>query len=219
MTKIVTRLTGTPHPLQIVMDNIGSPIVRPAADEEGSASWSPDGRTIAFVRGGSLFVMRPDGSGAHLLVRFPDRIVERPAWSPDDSALAFSTLQLGGTYPVYCDRQGGGVFVVRANGSGLTRLTDMACDSSAAWSPGGDRLLFSTGGSVDMIRLDGSGRVTIAENAEMPVWSPDGRRVAYLGLRHDDLFLANADGSGRVQVRTPGYVVEQAPVVWAPATG
>ena len=46
-----------------------------------SPAWSPDGKWIAFSRGHSVFVVRPDGSGLRLVRRVKARI-ERIAWQP-----------------------------------------------------------------------------------------------------------------------------------------
>jgi Tol biopolymer transport system component len=214
-TLVVTALTHTPKPIRIMIDNFGVPVARPSMGEEGYAAWSPDGTTIAFVRGGDLYLMKPDGTGARRLVRLGDRMVQAPVWAPDGSALVFSTVQFGGTYPLYCGQHGGGLHIVRVDGSRLRKLTDDACDGQVAWSPGGDRLLFSAGGSVDLMRIDGSGRTTVAPRAESPAWSPDGRRIAFL-VDQRWLYVARPDGSGAERIRTPGYTVEQGPVLWAP---
>jgi Tol biopolymer transport system component len=211
---VVTALTHTPKPLRSLIDSNGIPVARPSIAEEGYAAWSPDGTTIAFVRGGDLYLMRPDGTGARRRVTLGGRMVQAPVWAPDGSALVFSTVQFGGTYPLYCGHQGG-IHIVRADGSGLRKLTDDACDGQVSWSPLGDRLLFSTGGSVDVMHLDGSGRTTVAHKAEFSAWSPDGRQIAFL-VDQQRLYVANPDGSGAQRIRTPGYTVEQGPVLWAP---
>jgi Tol biopolymer transport system component len=215
-TMAVTALTHTPKPLRVMIDNFGVPVARPSLKEEGDAAWSPDGARIAFVRGGDLYLMKPDGTGARRLVRLDDRMVQAPAWAPDGSALVFSTVQLGGTYPLYCGQHGGGIYIVRADGSGLRKLTDDACDGQVSWSPGGDRLLFSAGGSLELMRIDGSGRTTIATRAGYPAWSPDGLRIAFL-VDQQRLYVARPDGSSAERIRTPGFTIEEGSVLWAPA--
>jgi Tol biopolymer transport system component len=212
----VTALTHSPVLIQILIDGFGKEIVRPSEAEETDAAWSPDGGTIAFVRGGALFVMPPDGSDAHVLAEISDRVIQNPRWAPDGSALAFTTLQIAGTYPVGCG-YGGGVFVVGADGAGLQQLTGSACDRELSWSPSSDRLLFSTADGLVVIRPDGSGRKLIAEQAELATWSPDGEFVAYLGGNPEFLYVSNADGTGARRVPTPDLFVEQSPVLWTPA--
>lgn len=86
--------------------------------EDGWPSWSPDGKTIAFTsardsHGQSgdvgpffdLYLMNPDGSNQ---VRLTQGFGQFSAWSPDGRYVLFAT--------------GGGLAVVRRDGSGLTRL-------------------------------------------------------------------------------------------------
>jgi TolB protein len=91
----------------------GSGLVDLSSVGEGhEVDWSPDGRSILFVSGRDqdqpgytdIYVMRPDGSGVKRLTRTRG---ELPAWSPDGRYIVFSN---------------GGLFVMRADGSGITSL-------------------------------------------------------------------------------------------------
>jgi Tol biopolymer transport system component len=91
----------------------GSRLVDLSSVGEGhEVDWSPDGRWILFASGRDedqpgykdIYVMRPDGSG----VKRPTHIrAYTPAWSPDGQYVVFSA---------------GGLFVMRADGSGVTPL-------------------------------------------------------------------------------------------------
>src|SRR5580658_4685897 len=50
------------------------------------AAWSPDGATLAYARGGDLFLARPDGTMPRKLATMP-RAVETLRWSPDGKRL------------------------------------------------------------------------------------------------------------------------------------
>jgi len=56
--------------------------------EETSPQWSPDGRHIAFVRNGHVFVMRGDGSYLRRVTNSGNSD-SGPAWSPDGANIVF----------------------------------------------------------------------------------------------------------------------------------
>jgi serine/threonine-protein kinase len=80
------------------------------------------------------------------------------------------------------------VFLMRADGTELTRLTDDAArDDSPRFTPDGSALTFQSnqGGAYQAwsIRLDGSGRTRLTElrhgEAIAPMFAPDGRRLVF----------------------------------------
>jgi TolB protein len=95
-----------------IVDVDGSRVVDLSGVGEGKeVAWSPDGRSILFAsqRDRSdgymdIYVMRPDGTGVRRLTIANG---ETPAWSPDGRYIVFSA---------------GGLFVMRADGSGVTSL-------------------------------------------------------------------------------------------------
>lgn len=81
-----------------------------------SPSWSPDGRRLAFVRDGQVWIVRTDGSPARRLTR---RGGYAPAWSPDGRRIAFMrgnrfgihglwTVRVDGKAPRYTGESGSG---------------------------------------------------------------------------------------------------------------
>lgn len=84
---------------------------------EAEPAWSPDGRSLAYstrTRTGAGQVWRLDlADGQHHALTDSTSLNHSPAWSPDGRYLAFVS-----------DRDGDGeLYVMRADGSGLTRLT------------------------------------------------------------------------------------------------
>jgi Tol biopolymer transport system component len=97
-------------------------------------------------------------------------------------------------------------------------------------SPNGDKFAYTAelrwGRSLFVINKDGTGKKMLslpAESAYFPVWSPDGKRIAFLSdaggratgkkvKRQIFLYVVNADGTGRAAVvQKPCYL---SPIVW-----
>lgn len=97
-------------------------------------AFSPDGRTIAYVRGGDVYSVRPDGSGQrHLSSGAP--LDSAPIVSPDGKQVVFERrTSEGGPADLYS---------VRTLGGGLHALTSgSADDHQADFSPDGRAIVF-----------------------------------------------------------------------------
>lgn len=81
---------------------------------------------------------------------------------------------------------GADIVIVGADGTGQHTLAAVqAADVGAAcclvvYSPDGSRLLAVTGSSIEVMNADGTGRTEVLRGVRLglPVWSPDGRRIA-----------------------------------------
>jgi Tol biopolymer transport system component len=84
-------------------------------------AWSPNGDQI--VLGGihyenwGVFSVRPDGGNERTLLFGIGTYAIEPAWSPDGSLIAFGGYVKG-------DTESPGVYVMQADGSGVTRIAD-----------------------------------------------------------------------------------------------
>jgi Tol biopolymer transport system component len=106
-----------------------------------AASWSPDGKTIAFdtsskASGGSGFgLMSPDGSNQRQILGKGSYSL--PRWSPDGSRIAF--MWTGTTTPQVLQ-----IYLVNPDGSDLVQLTkDPESAGFPEWSSDSQRISFS----------------------------------------------------------------------------
>ena len=172
-----------------------------------SASFSPDGRKLAFVSTRALdgsdaansngtpnvWIMNPDGSGViaiSSLKNVGDRAVANLQWSPDGTKLAFeSTRPLDGSDAPELGNPLN-IWVMKADGTSptpLTRHTLPGTDTFAPfWSPDGSKLTFASAQNAFVMNADGSAVVQLTKItasgvvASSPLWSPDGTRLSFM---------------------------------------
>jgi Tol biopolymer transport system component len=174
-------------------DGSGQQMLAPAFPD---MRWSPDGRRIAFSAWShdtsDLYVMNADGTGQQRLTS--DSTWDGgPTWSPDGRALAFTSRA--------------DIYVINADGSAQRRLVRGARPGALppgdlAWSPRGDTIAFVKARDGDLeiyvMNADGSEERRLTCNTvrdSHPVWSPDGRRIAFES--NWQVWVMNADGSGQ----------------------
>jgi TolB protein len=68
------------------------------------------------------------------------------------------------------------------------------------------------------VNADGSGLRRLTQRGKGPLWSPDGRTIAFRSSRdgNPELYLMNADGSGQRRLTNTPKVLEHWHA-WAPA--
>jgi Tol biopolymer transport system component len=106
------------------------------------------------------------------------------------------------------DRGGAtGVYMMNADGSGQTRLTDKSSyNFGAVWSADGTKVAFNSyrdgQSEIYVMNADGSNQIRLTTSAigsYQPAWSPDGTQIAFRGYdsqANADIYVVNTDGTG-----------------------
>jgi Tol biopolymer transport system component len=204
------------------------------------STFSPNGRLIAFTKGGGIWLIGTSGHGLRRLTARGDD----PAWSPDSKALVFMRVIDGkneryaviaqplrgkarvlvrtgpnddtldayqpqwspnGRWIAYINHElkqrRNGLTLVRPNGKSRHRVVLGADEEDTfEWAPNGRFLVYEDGIELDMIRPNGGWHMLSAHAQALPVWSSDGRMLAFPVFAGDkdrvrsDLAVAGADG-------------------------
>jgi Tol biopolymer transport system component/C-terminal processing protease CtpA/Prc len=143
---------------------------------------SPDGKKLAFLAHGEVFVSRADSGGDALRVTRTPAAEAELAWAPDSRRIVYSSNRDGAWHLYSYD-------LTRGEETQLTR--GEKSDVNPRWSPGGTQLAFIRDArELHVVDLAAHNERVLATSvfgrppflSERPiVWSPDGRYVAYLG--------------------------------------
>jgi Tol biopolymer transport system component len=205
-------------------DGSGLRPLTPLGTKVSGYAWSPDGRLIAYHDAqGSLWLVRPDGSGRKLLLSTSRMQTVDESWSPDGSRIAITSLGPKG-YPWKgcCTRLR--LYVVPVDGSAPVSLPGgKHIDYRVSWSPRGDVIYYGNGG-VWAIRPDGTGRRQVSPVGAAGSLSAGGAQLVFgVGFRprnggtdrYHAFGVVNADGTGYHVVTTHAY--NEYGEVWSPS--
>ena len=114
---------------------------------------------------------------------------------------------------------------MKAPASVSARTSDPGGDGNPAWSPDGERIVFTsdrTGvGQVYVMDADGDNTTQLtfddAWKDQVPDWSPDGSKIAYAAGDPGDVLVMNADGSNQHTV--VGGSTDDFGSAWSPDGG
>jgi Tol biopolymer transport system component len=204
----------------------GSGPLRSTCEQGNTASFSPDGRFLAYgwasgnvvtdeIEHSQVYVMNADGTGKRAVTNFAPYSGDAgdPQWSPEGKQLVFSRSNAGPTQPT----GGRALFIVNVDGSGLRQLTPWALGAGgqADWSPASNLIAFRAVNDEELgignfytIHPDGSSVTQVTQFTGITIsykvsFSPDGQRIIF--ARHDGvgpsaLFTIGIDGTNLQRV-------------------
>ncbi len=219
-----------------VMNADGSDVtaLSPEEVDDTAPVWSPNGRKIAFVsqRDGNreIYVMDadcvslPEGCGSNVVnVSRHPADDWTPAWSPDGSQLAFSSIRAGNWEIFVLDMS-----CLDDPESCPDKLTQLTADGNGnilpVWSPDGSRIAFSSkaSGNWDIYTMAPNGTdirqvTTDPANDLSPAWSPDGTRMAFETNRDGnvEIYVSGANGDADQNISNFPLANDHGPF-WSP---
>ncbi len=169
----------------------GTPRVVPPTNDllNFAATFSPDGRLLAFSRSGEhgtdvySYNLAQDCCLQRLTVgRFSDNL--SPTFSPDGRRIAFVSTRVGPPQ----------IYVMSVDGTGQELFAPFdygvtGSSNAPEWSPDGTQIAFhrDVAGSPQIFLMDVRFRevrqLTSAGRNEDPTWAPDGRHLAFISSR------------------------------------
>lgn len=172
-----------------------------------NASWSPDGKWIAFENGAQIYKAPIDSNGVDVLritqLTFAGRNFF-PAWSPDGEWIAYNQS--------ICDNYlSCGIWLISSNGDLRTFLA--AYGNFPDWLPAGAKLIY-VGPRSEVYRIDISDtsvktRLTSFNQSDpynkddrYPKYSPEGLKIVFES--NANIWVMDSDGTNLKQLTTDG---------------
>jgi Tol biopolymer transport system component/DNA-binding winged helix-turn-helix (wHTH) protein len=191
---------------------------------DGNGVFSPDGKTMAFVRyasgAGDLYLASLAGDAPRRLT-FDNARIMKLAWTPDGREILFLSNRSGSGYSSLwrIPAAGGTPALVESAGTDLTGFAISRRGARLAWS--------QTIADTNVWQIELAGTTTLRQQAKTlisstrqdvsPQFSPDGRKIAFASNRTGswEIWVCDSDGQNAAPLTSFNHLVTGSPR-WAP---
>jgi tricorn protease-like protein len=149
-------------------------------------AWSPDGKRLALVHGGDIWVTSADKGNPMNITQSPEH-ESFPVWSPDNKMIAYSVRQ---------DEKGRNVrslHIIPASGGKTKKILNSSDKEDFDWSPEGKELAVISEGKISIIQISSGKTKEIFNLEEFDIervislsWLPDGKNFAFIGEKENE---------------------------------
>ncbi|MCZ7380939.1 MAG: hypothetical protein O8C64_05120 [Candidatus Methanoperedens sp.] len=194
--------------------------------------WSPDDSKVLCMSSeevndlfiNHLYLMNVDSADKTEIIKSIE--VGNPAWSPDGNSILFKSITERRSHGIYAaDSFGRNVKLIYEESSPVERATIEVL----SWSPDGRKIAFvsnDNGAKLYTINPDGTGKILLTSNLSWSwtnpySWSPSGDKIVFASTTGsgEHIFIANPDGTERVQITTgenKRYILSGEGGSWSP---
>lgn len=201
---------GKPPPLHLFLlslDTLEKRQITATPEDDRCPVFSPDGQTLAFIRGWDEIYLIPVTGGEPRRLTFDSKRIFGLAWTPDSSAIIFSSARAGNPT----------LWKIAANGGTPEALTPSGEQvGTLALAHQGNRLVYAQNISDTNIwqrtndpTLPDSGRpsllISSTQNETRPQFSPDEKSIVFVSNRSGSLELWRCDSNGQTPVQLTSF--------------